>query len=185
MADSDWTQHAAEILNDLDGQHAEKKRATILALVTARLEQRTEESVWSDPNVCSRKTYHTNWKKDQKFSAALADVTRFAQGWKNQKSARALRDAADRLAMLAGPAVTVLGRTLTSEDEAIALRAALAILDRAGIETAQKGEIVQVETNLDAWREETERRRLEIDAMLLEADAAEADAGEDMERIEE
>lgn len=184
MAEADWTEHAATILGNLEPPHAEKKRATIIALVTARLEGRTEESVWKDPTVCNRATYHNKWKKDPNFAGALRDVTEFAQGWKNQRSARALRDAADRLALLAGPAVTVLGRSLTSADDAIALRAAFGILDRAGIETANKTETIQVTTSLDEWRADVERRRQEIDQMIAEADAAEEDA-ETQEETEE
>lgn len=176
MADADWTEHAAAILGALEPPHAAKKRATIIALVNARLEGKTEESVWKDPSVCNRATYHNKWKKDRQFAEALRTVTEFAQGWKNQRSARALKEAADRLAMLAGPAVTVLGRSLTSSDEAIALRAAFGVLDRAGIETANKTETVQISTNLEEWRADVERRRGEIDAMLEENIAAEADA---------
>jgi len=66
------------------------------------------------------------------------EVDGLAKGWRDGRSLRALNKAAESLALAAPVAVTKLMDRLESEDEAIILRAAMAILDRAGMETAAK-----------------------------------------------
>ena len=61
-----------------------------------------------------------------------------ARGWKDGRSLRALGQAAERLALASPVAVAKLIERLQSMDENIILRAATAILDRAGMETAAK-----------------------------------------------
>ncbi len=95
----------------------------------------------------------TRWKReDEQFRAKeaeartsgigqarkLAEVDGLAKGWRDGRSLRALNDAAERLALAAPVAVGKLIERLKSDDEAIILRAAIAILDRAGLETAAK-----------------------------------------------
>lgn len=137
MAD-EWVRLAGEALGRIEGQHAEKKRATILALVDARLSGEPEESVWRRPGVCNRGTYHLKWKKDATFAEALAAVTTLARDWKDGRALRALQEAAEKLALAAPVAVGRAINLLGSDDENIRLRAAFGILDRAGVETAQK-----------------------------------------------
>lgn len=132
---------AAEILaafDRLDNPHAQKKRDTIIALVDARLAGRSEETVWRLPQCCSRNTYHSKWKQEPAFAHALELATQTARGWKDGEAMRALSESARRLALASPLAVTKLIERLGSVDETIIVRAAVAILDRAGTETAGK-----------------------------------------------
>ncbi len=137
MADS-WVEAAAAALARFDGQHARKKRDTVIALVDARLSGRPEESVWELPQACSRTIYHTKWKHDEVFSAVLAEVFGVAQHWQDTRALRALQSAAERMALASPVAAAKLIGLMNADDAAIVLRAATAILDRAGVETAQK-----------------------------------------------
>jgi len=137
---AEWITQAGEALARLNGaQWAEKKKSTIVALADAHLAGRSEETVWDLPDVCARSTYHAKWKRDPLFAEVLATVDGQAKQWRDTRSLRALQDAAERLALASPVAVTKLLERLTkSEDESIIIRAAVAILDRAGIETGVK-----------------------------------------------
>ena len=139
-------------LSRLDGEMwADKKKATIIALVDAHLAGRSEETVWGKPETCARKTYHEKWKKDPLFAGVLETVDSLARGWRDGRSLRALNLAAERLALASPVAVAKLIERLKSTDEGIILRAATAILDRAGMETASKSSVdVDVGTLSDA-----------------------------------
>ncbi|MGV8953687.1 MAG: hypothetical protein ACOH2M_21495 [Cypionkella sp.] len=149
MSNQTWEQAAAAAFGRLTEPHIAKKRATIVALVDARLAGTTEEAVWLRADTCSRTVYHNKWKIDPVFAETLASVTKLANDWHNGRAARALGEAAERLA-LASPAavgklIDLLRRT---QDEAMVLRTAVAILDRAGVETAVKAKsVVEVETS--------------------------------------
>lgn len=135
-----WTEEAARILGQLSEPHLAKKRATIIALVDARLSGASEESVWGRPETCSRTVYHNKWKKDSTFARVLAEVTRLAQGWEDGRTALALAGAARALALASPKAVGRLVDMLTSLEDAVVVRSAIAILDRAGMETATKAQ---------------------------------------------
>lgn len=138
----DWTKRTARVLERLQSPHVVKKRATVLALVDARLAGRSENSVWSLPEVCNRTTYHNKWKQDPVFAAVLAEVTQLAREWKDTRAMEALRESAELLALASPEAVNVAIRLLSGEDPYVQLRAAFGILDRAGVETAVKGSAV-------------------------------------------
>ena len=157
---ADWIVAAKSELDRLGEPHREKKRATVIALVDARLSGQSEELVWDRaryPNVCARSVYHGKWKKNVLFMDVLAKVTELAQGWKDGEELRAVQAAVRKL-RLATPAVAdqlvsvaTLGRVRRVIDEgngpsvvytlaqsAEVIRAAVALLDRAGMETAAK-----------------------------------------------
>lgn len=138
MADPTWLQAAADQLDKLANPHREKKRATIIALVDARLAGRSEESVWDRPETCSRTIYHNKWKHDPTFAGVLDAVTRAARQHNDLRTLRALSEAAERLALASPLAAARLLGLLQSTDENVLHRAAVAILDRAGVETAAK-----------------------------------------------
>lgn len=140
MAD-DWIGVAAAALDRFDGLHARKKRDTVIALVDARLAGRSEESVWDRPETCSRAIYHGKWKHDLLFAAVLDEVSRIAQTWHDTRALRALQSAAERMALASPVAAARLITLMNNDEAAIVLRAATAILDRAGMETAQKGNV--------------------------------------------
>lgn len=137
---AEWKTAVEDAFGALTAPHLEKKRATIIALVDARLAGRSEESVWKLPEVCNRGTYHLRWKHDPAFAGCLEEVTRQARQWKDGRTLQALREAAENLALAAPIAVTRLTLLLGSVDENVRLKAALGILDRAGMETATKAE---------------------------------------------
>lgn len=157
---TDWTTAGAitDELNRLTGPHTEKQKRTILALVDARLAGRTEESVWSIPGTCNRTTYHLKWKKQEPFASVLDNCTRAAIAHRDSAAARALAQAAERLALAAPPAVGRLITLLNSDDEAIILRSAVAILDRAGIETGPKSQTA-ASMEIADWRADAANRR--------------------------
>lgn len=135
----DWVDAVASELDRLDGQlHANKKRNTVLALVDIRLSGGSEESVWTRPTTCNRSTWHLKWKRDPLLMDVLGNVERLARRWTDTRTIRALQEAAEKL-MLASPAAAGKAIALMlSEDDAVALRAAFGVLDRAGVETAPK-----------------------------------------------
>lgn len=137
---SEWVSAATAALSKLnDVQWGERKKATIIALVDARLAQRSEESVWDLPQVCARNTYHSKWKKDALFMAVLDEVTTLAKEWHDGRAMRALAEAAEQLAINSPEAVRRLVAVMKQGGDLTNARlAAVAILDRAGIETAAK-----------------------------------------------
>lgn len=147
---AEWEAQAAAELARLAQPHAAKKRATVLALVDARLAGTSEEEVWRRPETCNRSTYHEKWKREPVFADVLENVTALAREWQDTKALRALRQAAERLA-LASPAavakaIEIMAR---SEDANVTLRAAFGILDRAGVETAVKAKTETALTGAD------------------------------------
>ncbi len=147
-----------------------RMKTTILALVDAHLASETEESIWSRPDTCNRKTYHTRWKKDPLFMDVLTNVRRAARAHQDSRAARSLARAVENLALAAPSSVNRLIDLLGSADEAIILRAAVAILDRAGLETAAKQSTAATVGTLDDWRAEAERRRAAVDETLADFD---------------
>ena len=149
---AEWEAAVSSALAGLSEPHREKKKATIIALVDARLAGRSEETIWKRPEVCNRRTYHMRWKQEPDFAEALETVTKLAIDWKDTRSVRALQDAAERLALASPVAVGKVISLLASQDESILLRAAFGILDRAGLETATKGTVDVQESGADDAR---------------------------------
>lgn len=135
---ADWIDLAQTELARITGLHYQRKRNTILALVEARLAGRSEESVWTLPATCSRNTYHSKWKHDPTFANVLKLVTEMATTWQSGRRLAALEEAAEQLALSAPDAVKRLVELLKSQDPKTQRMAAINILDRAGMETAQK-----------------------------------------------
>jgi hypothetical protein len=135
---TDWADVAADELDRFQGDHANKKRNTVIALVDARMAGKSEETVWNLPTTCSRNTWHARWKHDRLMQEVLGNVERLARRWTDTRTIRALQEAAEKL-MLASPAAAGKAIALMlSDDDAVALRAAFGVLDRAGVETAPK-----------------------------------------------
>lgn len=141
----EWVEAAEAIFAGLTPPHVEKKRATILALVDARLAQRSEETVWKREDTCSRNTWHSKWKHDPVITGAVEAVQQRATGWRDAKQLRALQEASEKLALASPLAALVAAQMLTSGDDKVALRAAFGILDRADFSTATKGSQLGVE----------------------------------------
>lgn len=139
----DWITVAAAELDRLNGKpHTGKMRATVLALVDVRLAGLPEERVWDRslyPDVCSRTIYQQKWKHQPLFASVLTNVEALARNYQDTRTLRALQSAAERLALASPVAVGRLIALMQDPESGIVLRAALGILDRAGVETAQKG----------------------------------------------
>lgn len=199
MADPDWLTAAAEQLNRIEGQWAAKKKATIIAIVDARLAKKTEATVWDrdkHPDVCSKTVYYKWIDNDPVFVEALAAVSRLATEWRDGRALRALQQAAEKMALASPLAADQLVSIATAGQvrraragangklvvftEAAAtadvLRAAVALLDRAGMQTAAKSVTAAAALDSD-----------QLAALLSEARAAaaeidaDADAGWDPE----
>lgn len=172
---ADWETAATEALARLTEPHLSKKRATIIALVDARLTGVSEETVWKRPDTCSRNIYHSRWKRDPVFFEVLETVTGLARKWQDSRGARALASAAERLALASPVAVARLIEKLQSADEAIVLRAAMGILDRAGVDTAVKSKSEVANTHsLDADQFAALSAAAKTKAAAVEAAAATA-----------
>lgn len=160
-------------------QHSEKMKATIFALVAARIAGRSEETVWSLPETCNRATYHSKWKKHPVFADVLKRVTAAARHYKDTEAARAVAKAAERLAMASPVAAARLAALLQSDDETTVRLAAVNILDRAGLETAAKVQQQQIGSTLEEWRQDAERRRQQVDDMIAEMDDQDEETDEE------
>lgn len=158
----DWLDAVGAELDRLENPHREKKRATILAIVDARLAGRSEETVWEPrrPETCSRQIYHTKWKQEPVFAEVLDAVYRAARQWQDGRALRALRQAAERLALASPVAVATAIDALRAEDANVRLRAAFGILDRAGIETSTKSTVVSQEEDVSSLSDEERAQRI-------------------------
>lgn len=143
--DAGWLKEAAA-RSALDGlrqahnnhPHVEKMIRTILAIVDARLAGESETAVFGRPDTCNVKTYHTKWKLDPAFADCLGALSTLAQEWQDTKYVRALQTATERLQLAAPTAAGKLVALMANPDPNVQYRAATAILDRAGVETASK-----------------------------------------------
>ena len=140
----EWVGVALEQLDRLQPPHRDLKRATIIALVDAQLAGKSQELLWKQQNVCARSTWHDKWKKDALIADVLEKVTTLARRHQDSRTLRALDNASQYLALAAPEAVAKLIKLMMSADEGIILRSAVAILDRAGVETAQKAQVSAV-----------------------------------------
>lgn len=166
---AEWETLATAELTRLTAPNEAKKRATVLALVDARIAGAPEESVWSRPDTCSRNIYHAKWKKDATFASVLENVTALARQWHDGRALQALSRAAERLALASPVAVAKAIKLMDSGDEAVALRAAFGILDRAGVETAAKSKVetTQIVTHAE-WVAEQEKSRQQAQQALAD-----------------
>lgn len=134
----EWIAAAQAELARIDGDHVNKKRNTIIALVDARLAGRSEETVWHLPTTCSRNTYHAKWKHDEIFVDVLVAVERLAREWMDTRALKAIQNAAEKLQLASPAAADRAIALMDSEDLDVAIKAAFGVLDRAGVETAPK-----------------------------------------------
>lgn len=159
-----------EVLAALDllpDPHRQKKRATVLAMVAAKLAGKPEESVFGQANTCSRNTWHSTWKRDEVISWVLATVLAAAETRRATDELRSLQAASRYLALGAPAAAARLVTMLAQPDAAQARLAAQAILDRADFSTAAKSSSLHGE--MDELLDDDEQAAVE--AALREAAA--------------
>lgn len=134
----EWLHLALDELNRFTGRSRRKKQQTVIALVQARVDGDPISSVWKRDDTCARSTYYNSWKGDHVFSKVHENVEKLALDWQATRGLRAVRKAAEALQIYAPMAANKAFQVLMNEDDSTALRAAFGILDRAGVETAQK-----------------------------------------------
>lgn len=176
----EWIEEAADLLGRIKGRAAQKKRETIIALVDARINNRHDATAFEKAGTGHQITYHRLWKHDPVFRDVLAEVERLASHWHNLQQARQLAVTAEKLAQLAPTAADVLAEAMRSPDMTIALKAALAVLDRAGVATAVKQRHEHVGPaelpigalmTLEEWRSYQNEQRKNADSILEAFDA--------------
>lgn len=162
MAAAEWETAVAAELGRLTDPHLAKKRNTIIALIDAKLAGRNLETVFDLPGCVSRTVYHAKWKSDPLFADVLEKATALAWQWHGGRAMRALAQAAERLALASPVAVAKAIQMLQSMDDQVALRAAFGILDRAGVETAQKSTTEVTGMTQDEWLAQQKKRHVEV-----------------------
>lgn len=176
----EWIEEAAELLQQITGRAAQKKRATIIALVEARINNRPDATAFEKTGTGHMITYHQRWKTDPTFSRVLAEVERLALHWHSLQQAKHLAATAEKLAQLAPVAADVLAEAMKSPDMVVALKAAFGVLDRAGIVTAVKQRHEHVGPaelpvgtlmTLEEWRRYQNEQRQNADFILATFDA--------------
>lgn len=126
-----WEDAAVEILERLTDPHLEKKKTTILAIVNAKLNQQPVDGVFKQDGTCSHAIWHGKWKKDPVIAEVLEESLKLARRWKDGAGARAIAQAAERLALASPLAVGRAIQMLNVSDDKIKLQAAFGIIDRA------------------------------------------------------
>lgn len=189
-----WSAAIADELEKLNGTPDDpsyrasvivKKRATIIALIDARLAGRSEESVWLRPDTCNRKIYHTKWKKDPLFAEVLERATAIAHRWKDEEGLRAM-ERAQKLLQLATPhaAATVVDQ-LKSADERVAQSAAFGILKGTGVTANNSNVSVHntegEEMSLEEWRQQAALRTHQVNATMADFEEYEEEEDDDGE----
>ena len=142
MANYPWIPLAQEQLDRLwtgtNNESDAKKQATVIAMAAAQIAGQSRETVYDLPDTCSRNTYH-RWAKDPLFVEVQAAVAKLARNWHNERSLRALANATEMLALLTPESVATIAKVMSgSSSDRLRLQAALAVLDRAAIETSTK-----------------------------------------------
>ena len=144
---------AQDILNRVArGRNQGRKRATMIAVAQANAWGYGTKDLWDrdDLNLVARGTFY-NWMSDPDFNAGMKELTTIFQDFFLKTSFVNASRASMILSMGAPLAAMTALQIAGSDDENIALRASVAILDRADFMTAQKtGTLVQGSTG-DAY----------------------------------
>lgn len=127
--------------------HAQRMIDTITAVVDAELSGQPITAVFERPDVCHETTWYKKWQHDPDVAACMTAVRESAQGWEDTARGLALAQAARLLAVSSPKAAQKAIAHIDSHDPNVSLRASLAVLDRAGVETAVKSsQTIDVET---------------------------------------
>lgn len=67
----EWmTDEIRDLLSQIPGPHALKKRATVIKLAFARVNRQTVKEVFREPDVCTEAIWYTKWQYDPAIQAA-------------------------------------------------------------------------------------------------------------------
>lgn len=155
----EWMTGEVEAALRLVGQGAPAKQrsmmhATILRLAHARATQQVESAVFDLPDTCSKTTWYgryrgqrgarvkkPGWSDDAAMQRALQVATERAQRWEDTRISRILTEARLVLVEASPEAAKELKRQIREgERDKDRREASKAVLDRAGFETAAKGQ---------------------------------------------
>lgn len=143
-----------EVGQEASAQQRSKMHATILRLAHARATQQVESAVFDLPDTCSKTTWYgryrvregrrvkaPGWSDDSAVQRALQMATERAQRWEDTRISRHLTEARLVLVEASPAAAKELVRQIDAgEKDKDRREASKAVLDRAGFETAAKGQ---------------------------------------------
>lgn len=145
-----WMTYEIEAaLRQITGQHARKKRATVLRLAEGVVIGRSVTETFALDDTCSETTWYGRYEKGQKkpgwrddplISRALKLTTQRAQYCSDTYIIEQIKETRKLLAQYGPGAVHKLGLLMASaQSESLQRLASLDILDRLDTETASKG----------------------------------------------
>ena len=175
--DDGWIMDAGAELDRLTADRPvdlSKKRATVIALAEAAINNTAQKEVFKRPETCSYTVYHTKWKFDPTFADVRDRVIAIARSHRSRIGLKSTQAAANVLDLASLPAALRLALETTNPDPNVAIRAGKEVLDRTA-DTASK---TQTATGTIAdWRADAANRR----QMAAETMAAFDDADDDPE----
>lgn len=138
---------------------------------------------WLDSEACpvSRAAWYRdrgrNYLGSDLFQEALQASLRRAIAAQTAEEEKAIKRATRKLRLLVPEAVDSLEKLMnTGESDAVKLRATDSILNRAGLETAEKSTTEVTGIPLDEWRKEQEARRGKVSQAIDDFADIDADA---------
>ncbi len=140
-----WIDLVVDELDKLAGQSGEDlMRSTIIAVVDRKLQGLPVEHIFgSSPKIASASAFYKWRRQNSTFRSVLDTCWHMARDYEERRALVAVERAAVRLKLAAPLASARVIKTMSSSDENTALRAALALLDRADKETGVKSTIEQ------------------------------------------
>ena len=133
-----WLEYGLSELNRIQPPERNKKVNTIIALIDARLAGESDASVFRRADCVSRDVWYKKWSKDAVISSVLDNIKELIRPIHDKNALLAMSAAATNMQLASPLAVRRAISLMDSLDEAVSLRAAFGLLDRAGIETAAK-----------------------------------------------
>lgn len=133
-----WLEYGLTELEKIQQPERNKKINTIIALIDARLAGESDASVFRRADCVSRDVWYKKWSKDSVIASVLDNIEKLIRPIHDKSALLAMSAAATQMQLASPSAVRRAISLMDSLDEAISLRAAFGLLDRAGIETAAK-----------------------------------------------
>lgn len=137
-ADPWWLEMALDELSKIRGTEKDKKRLTVIALIDARIGGESDASVFRKAGTVSRDTWYKKWSKDPLITHVLETIENMVRPARDRAALAAMAGAAGTMQLSSPAAVARVIELMESKDDAVALKAAFGLLDRAGMETAVK-----------------------------------------------
>lgn len=162
-----WLTKARPLLrHNITGRNSTKKRATILAILTAELLNQPID--WKRRDICAKSTWYDKWQHDTAISDTLTAVRDIITDAQTETAVLAVQQAINIIQLAAPDAATAIVTMLISPNEQIRRLAAESVLDRASAVTAAKAadkpvvnadQLAEIAatavSELTAWEQET------------------------------